>query len=66
MTWLESNLINIVLILLIIALLYGCIRSLRNDHKRGCSGCGQNCAQCSMAGSLKTLRRQLQEERKVL
>ena len=65
MTRLQSNLVNIVIILLIIALLYGCIRSLRTDHKKGgCSGCGKNCSACSIAFGIETIRRQQRAARK--
>ncbi len=68
MTWLQSNLVNIVIILLIIALLYGCIRSLWNDHKKGCSSCGGKCSGCSacsnLAEGIETIRRQQLAERK--
>ena len=49
MTWLQSNLVNIVIILLIIALLYGC---------------GKNCSACSIACGIETIRRQQRAARK--
>ncbi|MBQ6532719.1 MAG: FeoB-associated Cys-rich membrane protein [Solobacterium sp.] len=55
---------NIVIILLLIALLYACIRSLWNDHKKGCSGCGRNCSTCSIACGIETIRRQQRAARK--
>ena len=58
MSWLQSNLANIVIILLIIALLYVCIRSLWKDRSSGCAGCGGNCSSCHIANGIETIRKQ--------
>ena len=58
MNWLMNNIANIVIILLIIALLYVCARSLWNDRKSGCAGCGKNCSTCSIACGIETIRKE--------
>lgn len=48
MSWLINNLANIVVIILVIALLYACIRSLYVSKKKGvCCGCSKGCTACS-------------------
>ncbi len=51
MNWFISNLANIVIIILILALIYACIRSLVNQRKSGLPSCacGKNCSSCSLA-----------------
>lgn len=59
MTWFLENIANIIIILLVIGLLYLCIKSLINDRKSGCSSCGgkscSGCSLCSTAANLKDI-----------
>ena len=46
--WLYANLGTIAVTLLLIAAVFGIIRSLIRDRKQGKSSCGGNCAHCGM------------------
>lgn len=50
MVWLKENMVNIIILLMIGALLYVCIRSLINQKKSGLPSCacGKNCATCAL------------------
>ncbi len=48
LTWLYANLGTIAVTLLLIAAVFGIIRSLIRDKKQGKSSCGGNCAHCGM------------------
>lgn len=48
MLWLKENMVNIVIILIIVALLYLCIRNLIKDKKSGVCSCGKSCESCGM------------------
>ena len=48
--WLQENLANIVIIVLIALLLYVCVHSLVKQRKAGLPSCacGKNCATCAL------------------
>ena len=48
LTWLSTNLINIVLIPVIVLITGLLIRSMIRDKKAGKSSCGGNCASCGV------------------
>ena len=48
MYWLQSHLADIVVIILLLALLYICFRSVFTK-KGACCGCTGNCATCALA-----------------
>ena len=50
LTWLASNLINIVIIVLLVLIVGFVIRGMIRDRKAGKSSCGGSCASCSACG----------------
>ena len=50
LTWLQANLINIVIIAIILLVCYFVIRGMIRDRKAGKSSCGGNCSGCSGCG----------------
>ena len=50
LTWLQSNLVNIVIIAIILLVCYYVIRGMIRDRKAGKSSCGGNCSGCSGCG----------------
>ena len=50
LTWLQANLVNIVIIAIIVLVCYFVIRGMIRDRKAGKSSCGGNCSGCSGCG----------------
>lgn len=50
LVWLQANAGSIAVILVILLIVFLCIRSLVRDKKAGKSACGNRCAHCQMAG----------------
>ena len=50
LTWLASNLINIIIIVLLVLIVGFVIRGMIRDRKAGKSSCGGSCASCSACG----------------
>ena len=50
LTWLQANLVNIVIIAIILLVCYFVIRGMIRDRKAGKSSCGGNCSGCSGCG----------------
>ena len=50
LTWLASNLINIVIIVLLVLIVGFVIRGMIRDRKAGKSSCGGGCASCGACG----------------
>lgn len=50
LTWLASNLINIVIIVLLVLIVGFVIRGMIRDRKAGKSSCGGSCASCGACG----------------
>ncbi len=48
--WLIANIGTILVCLVLAFLVFGIVRSLIKDKKKGKSSCGNNCAHCAMAG----------------
>ena len=60
-----QNPANIIILTLVILLVVLCVRSLLNDRKKGCSGCGKSCNACSsIACNLQAYREQQKANRK--
>ena len=51
LTWLASNLINIVIIVLLVLIVGFVIRGMIRDRKAGKSSCGGNCSSCGCSCS---------------
>ena len=50
LTWLQANLVNIVIIAIIVLVCFFAIRGMIRDRKAGKSSCGGNCSGCSGCG----------------
>ena len=50
LTWLASNLINIVIIVILVLIVGFVIRGMIRDRKAGKSSCGGSCASCGACG----------------
>ena len=50
LTWLQANLVNIVIIAIIVLACYFAISGMIRDRKAGKSSCGGNCSGCSGCG----------------
>ena len=50
LTWLASNLINIVIIVLLVLIVGFVIRGMIRDRKAGKASCGGSCASCGACG----------------
>lgn len=50
LTWLQANLVNIVIIAIILLVCYFVIRGMIRDRKAGKSSCGGNCSGCPGCG----------------
>lgn len=49
--WIQSNIGNIIVILLLLAVILLAVRSIVNDRRNGKSSCGSNCGACAMSGA---------------
>lgn len=49
--WICDNLVTIIICAVLAAVVIAIIRGMVNDHKKGKSSCGCNCASCPMGGS---------------
>lgn len=56
LTWLHSNLGNIIVVLLLLAVVLLGIRTILRDRRSGKSGCGANCGACAMGGACHARR----------
>ncbi len=50
MTWIISNIGSIITGLVILVIVFFCVKSLIAGRKKGCSSCGGSCSACGMAG----------------
>ena len=55
LSWLSTNLVNIVLIAAIAVIVVLLIRSMIRDRKAGKSACGGNCACCGAYGQIRPI-----------
>ena len=51
LTWLNANLGNIVVILILLVIVFFSFRSVVRNRRQGKSSCGCSCGSCAMSGS---------------
>ncbi len=56
-TWLQMNLGNILVLLILLLAASFAVRTIVNDRKQGKSSCGNSCGSCPMSGSCHNRKR---------
>jgi len=62
--WISSNIANIVVIAVVLAIAGIAVTVMIKDKKAGKSSCGCNCSNCAMAGKCHSVRDNKKQERK--